>query len=147
MIKNKHDNISETIHAARKDYGLHTERRGVRGTPDKSGDQRNIAKVLVYLASIPEATSREIERGTDLRQPEVSIAMHRLIKESRVESRGIKGRVQGRPVKIYRLSRPIGEIVDAIEEEKRQEAEKQQDIMQRLRTITTQTEDISINGR
>jgi predicted transcriptional regulator len=110
------------------------------------GIKRNIAKVLVYLASIPEATSREIERGTDLRQPEVSIAMHRLIKESWVESRESKAESKGRPVKIYRLSRPIGEIVDAIEEEKRQEAEKQRDIMQRLRTITTSSEDAAING-
>ena len=33
------------------------------------GTRKNVAKMLVYLASIKEATSREIERGTDLRQP------------------------------------------------------------------------------
>ena len=38
----------------------------------KTGLKRNVARVLVYLAHNPEATSREIERGTDLRQPEVS---------------------------------------------------------------------------
>jgi predicted transcriptional regulator len=37
------------------------------------GTKRNVAKVLVFLANTPEATSRAIERGTDLRQPEVSI--------------------------------------------------------------------------
>ncbi len=110
------------------------------------GIKRNIAKVLVYLASIPEATAREIERGTDLRQPEVSIAMHRLIKENWVDSRESKAESKGRPVKIYRLSCPISEIVDAIEEEKRQETEKQQDIMQRLRLITTESEDLAVNG-
>ncbi|HII76103.1 MAG TPA: ArsR family transcriptional regulator, partial [Methanolinea sp.] len=36
------------------------------------GLKKNVAKVLVYLAHTPEATSRDIERGTDLRQPEVS---------------------------------------------------------------------------
>jgi predicted transcriptional regulator len=39
------------------------------------GTKKNIAKVLVFLASIPEATSHAIERGTDLRQSEVSVAM------------------------------------------------------------------------
>lgn len=33
------------------------------------GTKRTIAKVLVFLANVPKATSREIERGTDLRQP------------------------------------------------------------------------------
>ena len=32
------------------------------------GLKKNVAKVLVYLANTEEATSREIERGTDLRQ-------------------------------------------------------------------------------
>jgi predicted transcriptional regulator len=45
------------------------------------GTKRNVAKVLVFLANIPEATSREIERGTDLRQPEVSIAMGYLMEQ------------------------------------------------------------------
>ena len=43
------------------------------------GTKKNVAKVLVFLANIPEATSRAIERGTDLRQPEVSIAMRFLM--------------------------------------------------------------------
>ena len=39
------------------------------------GTKKNVAKLLVFLANMPEATSRAIERGTDLRQPDVSIAM------------------------------------------------------------------------
>jgi predicted transcriptional regulator len=42
------------------------------------GLKRNVAKVLIYLAMTEEATSREIERSSDLRQPEVSIAMRTL---------------------------------------------------------------------
>ena len=41
----------------------------------KIGTKRNVAMVLVFLASTKEVTSRAIERGTDLRQPEVSMAM------------------------------------------------------------------------
>jgi predicted transcriptional regulator len=64
------------------------------------GVKKNVAKVLVYLSRVSEATSREIERGTDLRQPEVSIAM-RSMKENRwVESRENKADSKGRPIKI-----------------------------------------------
>ena len=45
----------------------------------KIGIQKNIAKVLVFLAKTPEATSRAIERGTDMRQPEISMAMKYLM--------------------------------------------------------------------
>jgi len=37
-----------------------------------------VAKVLTYLAAASEATSREIEIGSGLRQPEVSIAMREI---------------------------------------------------------------------
>jgi predicted transcriptional regulator len=39
------------------------------------GTRKKITRVLVYLANTPEATSREIERDTDLRQPEVSTSI------------------------------------------------------------------------
>jgi predicted transcriptional regulator len=97
------------------------------------GIRKNVAKVLVYLAHTPEATSREIERGTDLRQPEVSIAMAQLMERFWVESRENKAENKGRPVKIYRLSRPIGEVMDTIEREKREEANTQLNLIQQLR--------------
>jgi predicted transcriptional regulator len=83
------------------------------------GLKRNVAKVLVYLANTSEATSRDIERGTDLRQPEVSIAMRTLKDNEWIETRESKAESKGRPVKIYRLSRPIEEIMDIIERNKR----------------------------
>ena len=36
---------------------------------------RNVATLITFLANVDEASSREIEMGSDLRQPEVSIAM------------------------------------------------------------------------
>jgi len=42
------------------------------------GLKRNVARTLVYLANADEVTSRSIELGADLRQPEVSIAMRKL---------------------------------------------------------------------
>lgn len=99
----------------------------------KIGMKRNVAKVLVYLANTPEATSRDIERGTDLRQPEVSIAMASLMEQEWVRNRESKAENKGRPVKIYRLSRPVEEIMDRIEKEKREEANNQLTMIQQLR--------------
>jgi predicted transcriptional regulator len=99
----------------------------------KIGTKRNVAKVLVYLAHTPEATSRDIERGTDLRQPEVSIAMAAMMEQKWVESRESKAENKGRPVKIYKLALPIGEIMDIIEKEKRNEANNQLKMIQKLR--------------
>ena len=99
----------------------------------KIGLKRNVARVLVYLAHNSEATSREIERGTDLRQPEVSLAMAAMIDQDWVENREIKAENKGRPVKIYRLSRPVSEITDTIEKEKREEANIQLSIIQQIR--------------
>jgi len=98
------------------------------------GLKRNVARVLVYLAHNPEATSREIERGTDLRQPEVSLAMASMIEQGWVSNREIKAENKGRPVKIYRLSRQIGEITDAIEREKREQANTQLSLIQQIRS-------------
>jgi predicted transcriptional regulator len=99
----------------------------------KIGLKRNVARVLIYLAHNPEATSREIERGTDLRQPEVSLAMAAMINQDWVENREIKAENKGRPVKIYRLSRPVSEIIDMIEREKREEANLQLSMIRQIR--------------
>jgi predicted transcriptional regulator len=96
------------------------------------GTKRNVAKVLVFLANTPEATSRAIERGTDLRQPEVSIAMHYLTDQEWITSRESKAESKGRPVKIYELSKPINEIMDVIEKRKKQETQNQLAIIQKL---------------
>jgi predicted transcriptional regulator len=97
------------------------------------GTKRNVAKVLVFLANIPEATSHEIERGTDLRQPEVSIAMWYLMEQGWIKSRESKAESKGRPVKIYELAKPITEILDSIEKKKEKEADNQLAHIQKLR--------------
>ncbi len=100
----------------------------------RTGMKRNVARVLVYLAHNPEATSREIERGTDLRQPEVSLAMSALAGQKWVGNREVKAENKGRPVKIYHLLNPFAEIIDAIEREKREEANIQISLIQEIRS-------------
>jgi predicted transcriptional regulator len=104
------------------------------------GLKRNVAKVLVYLASSPEATSRDIERGTDLRQPEVSIAMRTLKENGWIQSRESKAESKGRPVKIYSLSKQISEIMDTIEENKRKEVENQLRLIREVREHLSQVQ-------
>ncbi|MFY9800760.1 MAG: MarR family transcriptional regulator, partial [Methanoregula sp.] len=97
------------------------------------GTKRNVAKVLVFLANIPEVTSREIERGTDLRQPEVSLAMKDLMENGWIRSRESKAETKGRPVKIYELAQPISAILESIEKKKEKEVSSQFAHIQKLR--------------
>jgi predicted transcriptional regulator len=99
----------------------------------KIGTKKNIAKVLVFLAKTPEATSHAIERGTGLRQPEVSLAMGYLMDQGWIRSRECKGERKGRPMKMYTLAKPINEILDYIENEKKIEVNSQLGLMQKLR--------------
>lgn len=97
------------------------------------GFKRNVARVLVFLANIPETTSHEIERGTDLRQPEVSIALMYLIKQGWISSRESKAESKGRPFKIYKLAQPLNGILDTIEKNKEKEASTQITRLRKLR--------------
>jgi predicted transcriptional regulator len=99
------------------------------------GMKRNVSKVLVYLANTNEATSRDIERGTDLRQPEVSIAMRTLMEKEWIDSRESKAESKGRPVKIYSLSKDINDIVDIIEVEKEKEINIQLKLIEKVRGL------------
>lgn len=99
------------------------------------GLKKNVAKVLVYLANTEEATSREIERGTDLRQPEVSIAMRTLSEKEWISNRESKAESKGRPVKIYNLSKPMKEIIDTLEKDKKEEIENQLEIIKKIRKL------------
>jgi predicted transcriptional regulator len=97
------------------------------------GTRKNVAQVLVFLANVPAATSRDIERGTDLRQPEVSLAMHYLIGQDWIKIKENKAEGKGRPVKIYSLSKPIDKIMNSIEKEKKEQAKHQLARVQKLR--------------
>jgi len=99
----------------------------------KIGIQKNIATVLVFLANTPEATSREIERGTDMRQPEVSGAMKYLMDLGWIRSRESTGESKGRPIKIYKLAKPFDEIMDCIEKDKKTEINNKLALVQKVR--------------
>lgn len=97
------------------------------------GTKKNVAKVLVFLSSTPEATSRAIERGTDMRQPEISIAMKYLMDQGWIKSRESPSENKGRPMKVYELAKTITVIMDCIEKEKKNKANNQLALVRKLR--------------
>ena len=101
------------------------------------GIRKVTAKVLVFMKDTHEATSREIERGTDLRQPEVSIAMNYLTEKGWISSRKNKTAGKGRPLKIYRLAKSFAQIMQVIEKQKKDEAKNHLERVQKLRTFIT----------
>ena len=99
------------------------------------GMKRNVAKVLIYLANVEETASRNIERGTDLRQPEVSLAMTYLQERKWIDCREIKSESKGRPIKIYKLAVPLKTVLDGIEKAKKKEAQQNAALIKKLREI------------
>jgi len=98
---------------------------------------RNVATLITCLANANEATSREIEVGTNLRQPEVSIAMRALRQNNWVDERDIKTEVKGRPMKVYKLGVPIEKIIQHYEDESNRASAHAMEFIQRLKELTT----------
>ena len=101
----------------------------------KIGLKRNVAKVLTYLAGVPEATSREIEIGSDLRQPEVSIAMREIRRLGWVAERDEKNPGKGRPYRIYKLNCSLPDILQYLESENAKEAERVMKQIEKLKSL------------
>ena len=98
---------------------------------------RNVATLITFLANASEATSREIEMGTNLRQPEVSIAMRTLRQNNWVEEHDIKKEGKGRPMRVYKIGVPIDSIIHHYEEESKHESTRAMESIQRLRELST----------
>jgi predicted transcriptional regulator len=96
---------------------------------------RSVAAIITYLASTSETTSREIEIGTGLRQPEVSIGMRTLHENNWVNEHDVKNEGKGRPKKIYSLRVPIDEIIKHYEDEKSRESAVAMEAIQKLKEI------------
>jgi predicted transcriptional regulator len=100
------------------------------------GIRRNVATIIVYLKDLDEATSRDIEKGSGLRQPEVSIAMRTLREKGWIGERDVKGTGKGRPMKFYKLAASVDDIIGHYEEEKRKESSQAMQSIQRLKEIS-----------
>ncbi len=94
---------------------------------------RPVARTLSYLLHVNETTSIELERGTGLRQPEISIAMRELRQRGWISEREYKKPGKGRPYKIYSLKVGFDEIIARIEKQQRKVADEARSRIERLR--------------
>jgi predicted transcriptional regulator len=99
------------------------------------GMPRNLAKTLVYISQVDECRSAELEHGANLRQPEVSVAMHVLTKKGWIKKRDIKKKGKGRPVHIYKLTSSLDHIIKSFEKEKMKEIETIKNDLDQLRSL------------
>lgn len=97
------------------------------------GMNRVVALVLVFLLNIGKGTSKEIERGTGLRQPEVSIAVRHLKEFGWIDDTEFATVRKGRPIKIIKLVKSKDELVNQIQTDKKNEISKQSARVKQLR--------------
>ena len=100
------------------------------------GVKRNLAKALVYLANVDQSVSRNIELGAGLRQPEVSIAMRELRERGWIEEWEQKKEGKGRPLKCYRLSTELCDIIDSLDDSRKRDAQQDEETIAMLRSLS-----------
>ncbi len=100
----------------------------------RAGLPRNVARTLVYMRKRDEVKSIEIEKNTELRQPEVSIAMKYLREKGWITKRDIKKEGKGRPVHGYRLAKPFPKIIAEIEKDLEGEIKNIQKLIEELKS-------------
>jgi predicted transcriptional regulator len=96
------------------------------------GLKKNVSILLVFLAGTPEATSREIERRCDMRQPEVSLAMRYLTDKEWVKVCE-NSPTRGRPQKKYSLAVPMKNILASIEGKKKRDTDTQLGLVRKMK--------------
>ncbi len=100
------------------------------------GMPKNLAKTLMYISQVDECRSADVEKGANLRQPEVSIAMQELRNRGWAEVQNFKKKKgKGRPIHIYKATMPLSQVMEEIEQEKTKELEAVKDNMLELKNI------------
>jgi predicted transcriptional regulator len=100
------------------------------------GMSGNVATTLAYLMNVDEASTREIEISTGLRQPEVSIVMRLMQKQSWISVRSEKDPGKGRPKKIYTLTAPVDEIISYYEDKIYKESQATISTIKKLKVMS-----------
>jgi predicted transcriptional regulator len=100
----------------------------------KTGIGLNQAKMLVFLDRTGEASSRDIERGADMRQPEVNIIGRKFLDRGwiSISERKNEGR-SGRSPQYYLLAKSFRDIIADIENGMKEEVQKDLVVMKKLR--------------
>lgn len=99
------------------------------------GMKKNDARVLGLMFQGYERTPHQIERETDLRQPEVSLALSYLTKQHWVQVVRHLTENKGRPVKVFQLAESVDEILDRMKDEFFSDYSKKIDSIERIREL------------
>lgn len=93
------------------------------------------ANILFHLLKAEKSLARDIEKAADLRQPEVSGGVKKLIGRGWVSHTIVKSKGKGRPQLMYSLAMPESDIMKAINKlfsEKIQSLEKDREELNNL---------------
>jgi predicted transcriptional regulator len=101
-----------------------------------SGLSRPVARTLAYLQKVDTATSIDLERGTGLRQPEVSIAMMELKPFDWIDENEEKKTGKGRPNKVYSLKVGFKDIIAHLEKEQKKTIDDGMASIKRLKELS-----------
>ncbi len=96
------------------------------------GMPKNLAKTLLYIYQVDECKTADIEQCTELRQPEVSVAIRELRKKGWIKTRYVKKKGKGRPNHIYKPAKTLSDVMKTFEQEKLKEVEAIQSDMVEL---------------
>jgi predicted transcriptional regulator len=96
---------------------------------------RPVARTLSYLQNVDETTTMELQRGTGLPQPEVSIAMKQLIERDWINEREEKKQGKGRPFKIYSLKVGFKDIINQLEKQQKKAFDETREKIERLKEL------------
>jgi len=99
------------------------------------GMSRNAAIILAYLQNMKSAKSFDLERGANLRQPEVSIAMKQLKEHDWINEKEDKKPGKGRPYKIYSLKIGFNDIVAQLENKQKKAVNEERAKIERLKEL------------
>jgi predicted transcriptional regulator len=80
-----------------------------------TGIAKNTARVLTFIAVAGRTYSAQIQQGSGMRQPEVSIALKELTERKWISRQSVQREGKGRPIYVYRLRRDLMEIVESVE--------------------------------
>ncbi len=105
------------------------------GLLQKLGTPRNASILITILAKAGCLTSREIQKCTGLRQPDVSLGIKILREKNWLHEFAFKREKMGRSEKIYALNTSVSDIVEFIEREKLQELNKATEDIRRLKVL------------
>jgi len=100
-----------------------------------SGLPKNTAKVLTFIAVAGRTWSAQIQSGTSLRQPEVSIALKELFERKWISRQSVQREGKGRPIYVYRLRKDLLEIIEFVEKELDRRVRQVQKDKEDLRSI------------